>query len=302
MFNNKAVRSVLALLAMTGMAACSGAAGNNTPNAEVARSEGGNYNLSQPVQRASVTTTFVDTATAEDSALYGRLMSITAAEVTRMTETETMHVIDLRDAAGASVVKFNAAEDFSGATSVTEGIAGTAEVVLAEGVVTEMRAKIDNLDVIFAFGPEQIDNGGDQNQGQDQDQKQDTPKQDTPKQDTPKQDTPKQDTPKQDTPKQDTPKQDTPKQDSPKQDSPKQDSPKQDSPKQDSPKQDSPKQDSPKQDSPKQDSPKQDSPKQDSPKQDSPKQDSPKQDSPKQDSPKQDSPKQDSPKQDSKKN
>jgi hypothetical protein len=315
MFNKKTVRSVFAVLAVLGMAACSQGTGSGAGAVAPARSTDGTTILSQEVTQkasiklASVTDEAGQPVAIESSTVLGQVSAIDRAIVSKEvvqaadgSAAERM-VIDLGDVNG-SIVKFHGDSAMTNLSVVTGGFpASHAEVAMAEGQVASMLMRIEDgraLNVVLAFGAEQKQDNGNQDDGkqeQNQDQKQDEPKQDQPKQDQPKQDQPKQDQPKQDQPKQDQPKQDQPKQDQPKQDQPKQDQPKQDQPKQDQPKQDQPKQDQPKQDQPKQDQPKQDQPKQDQPKQDQPKQDQPKQDQPKQDQPKQDQPKQEQPKQ-----
>jgi hypothetical protein len=319
MLYNKAVRSALVIVALSGLAACAPNGGGNAPSAPAARNADGSTLISSAdVQKASIKVASVTDAegrpvAVESSAVLGQLLAVDRANVTRET-IQTVEgslveriVIDLRDVNG-SIVKFNSDTELAALEVVTGGFpASAAAVTMNEGRIASMAVTIEDgrtLNVILAFGEPRQDVGQDAKQDIGQDVKQDVGqdvKQDVGqdvKQDHAKQDYPKQDQPKQDFPKQDQPKQDQPKQDQPKQDSPKQDQPKQDFPKQDQPKQDFPKQDQPKQDQPKQDFPKQDQPKQDQPKQDFPKQDQPKQDQPKQDQPKQDQPKQDHAKQD----
>jgi hypothetical protein len=248
MFNSKAVRSVLALLAMCGMAACSAGSGSSPSGAAPALDNSGAPTAAPAAfQTASVETSLKPVDATVDTASEMSHLSLITSAVVSASADGAGRIIELRDASGASVLVVNSSADYMTSSSGTDGVVVSNVVVDHNDDMTikSLSARVGNVDAVFTFGA--VDKGQDQGQNQGQNQSQTTPKQEMPKQEMPKQEAPKQEAPKQEAPKQEAPKQEAPKQEAPKQEAPKQESPKQETPKQETPKQETPKQETPKQ-------------------------------------------------------
>ena len=260
------VRSLLAILAMSGLAACSSNSGGSVepgPSALSPAAEQTEVITLADVKATSVRDARGTVLSVEAASIPGNFGAVNKAMIVRTTKDNVTRFDVELGAGNASVAKF-AGTDLAKLMPAAEGLAAYASAVSASPTQLKEFTVVfaDGSSVLYAVGAEQ---------------KQEQPKQEQPKQEQPKQEQPKQEEPKQEQPKQEQPKQEEPKQEQPKQEEPKQEQPKQEQPKQEEPKQEQPKQEQPKQEEPKQEQPKQEQPKQEEPKQEQPKQETPKQ-------------------------
>jgi flagellar biosynthesis GTPase FlhF len=302
MMNQKAVRSALLLLALSGtIAACSPNSGSHSPQTPSANStDGSGTILSQEVTQkaslkiASITddkgrvVTDSELATMAGESLAGALAQLRSADRAVVSREAVQLdgavaervVVDLRDKAGSIIQLHGDAslQQLTVASSRAAFPASKVDAALTKGKISQMLFRLDNgrLNVVVAFGAEQ----------KQEEAKQEAPKQEEAKQEAPKQEEAKQEAPKQEEAKQEMPKQEEAKQEMPKQEEAKQEMPKQEEAKQEMPKQEEAKQEMPKQEEAKQEEAKQESPKQEEAKQESPKQEEAKQEA-KQEAPKQ---------------
>jgi len=213
MFQNKAVRSVFALLALCGMvSACGSKSGGSAPSVPPSQStDGAATVLSQEVtQKASVKIASIkndqgaditrdDIAAMASEGLGTALAQLEAVEHAVVTKEAVLTdgqivervVLDLRDKTD-SILKFQADPAFtqiSLASSRAEFPAKEMKIAMVEGKVAQMTIHLEAgraIDVVLAFGAEQ-------EQAKQEEQKQEEQKQDESKQEQVKQDEAKQD-------------------------------------------------------------------------------------------------------------
>lgn len=228
MFQNKAVRSVFALLVLCGMvSACGSKSGNSVPPVPPSQSTDGVATvLSQEVtQKASVKIASIkndqgvdltrdDIAAMASEGLGAALAQLEVAEHAVVTKEAVQTdgqivervVIDLRDKTD-SILKFHADPAFaqiSLASSRAQFPAKEMKVAMVEGKMAQMAIHLEAgraIDVILAFGVEQEQTK--QEEQKQEDQKQDESKQEESKQDEVKQDEDKVDEAKQEQDKED---------------------------------------------------------------------------------------------------
>ncbi len=246
MFYSNTVRSVVALLAVSGMVSACGPAASNAPRKTPAKNADGSQTISETAVRQAIdsmtVTDAAGTVVSEATGVAALLKGATNVTITRGGVRAANGDVTPTLVVDFGAVKFTGANE-ARLVSATEGVTAEAKAEAAanglletmEIVVTEGEAAYT---VVVVFGAQdqtdvceptqdQGKDDGKQDQGQ-QDQGKDDGKQDQGKQDQGKQDQGKQDQGKQDQGKQDQGKQDQGKQDQGKQDQGKQDQGKQD--------------------------------------------------------------------------